>query len=85
MTTKPEPEYVRIKRRGAEHVARMIGKMTLEEQIEFWHRRTETLRERHDQQDKQPPSEIDWQGQPIPDRAALYDDIRGFSQTRRDD
>jgi hypothetical protein len=50
MTTNPEPECVRIKRKGAEHVNRLIGKMTLEEQLEFWRQRTATLRKGQKQQ-----------------------------------
>ena len=46
MTTNLEPECVRIKRRGAEHVARLTDKMTQEEQLAFWHQRTEALRQR---------------------------------------
>ena len=50
MTTNPEPECVRIKRRGAEHVTRLIGKMTLDEQLAFWRQRTDRLRKRQEQQ-----------------------------------
>lgn len=50
MTTNPEPECVRIKRRGNEHVRQLIGTMTLEEQLEFWRQRTEGLRKRQEQQ-----------------------------------
>jgi len=50
MTTNPEPECVRIKRQGADHVTRLIGKMTLEEQLEFWQQRTERLRKRQEKQ-----------------------------------
>ncbi len=46
MTAKPEPECVRIKRRGAEHVARLTERMTLQEQLQFWRIRTEALRQR---------------------------------------
>lgn len=50
MTTSPESHCVRIKRQGAEHVERLIKKMTLEEQLEFWRQRTATLRKRQKQQ-----------------------------------
>lgn len=50
MTAKPEPECVRLKRRGAEHVARLIERMTLEEQLQFWRNRTEALRQRQVEQ-----------------------------------
>ncbi|EIC22621.1 hypothetical protein [Thiorhodovibrio frisius] len=46
MTTNPEPECVRLKQRGAEYVAQLTNKMTLEEQLAFWHQRTAALRER---------------------------------------
>jgi hypothetical protein len=50
MTTNPEPECVRIKRRGAEHVTRLVGEMTLDEQLAFWRQRTDKLRKRQEQQ-----------------------------------
>ena len=50
MTAKPEPDCVRLKRRGAEHVARLIERMTLEEQLQFWRNRTEALRQRQVEQ-----------------------------------
>lgn len=50
MTTNPEPECVRLKRRGADHVSRLIEGMTLEEQLEFWRQRTETLRKKQAEQ-----------------------------------
>lgn len=50
MTTNPEPECVRLKQSGAEHVARLIERMTLEEQLEFWRNRTEALRHRQVEQ-----------------------------------
>ena len=46
MTTNPEPECVRLKRRGAEYVAQLTKEMTLEEQLAFWQQRTDALRER---------------------------------------
>lgn len=50
MTTNPEPECVRLKQSGAEHVARLIKGMTLEEQLQFWRNRTEVLRHRQVEQ-----------------------------------
>lgn len=50
MTTNPEPECVRLKQSGAEHVARLIERMTLEEQLQFWRNRTEVLRHRQVEQ-----------------------------------
>jgi len=55
MTTNPEPDCVRVKRRGAEQVNRLVSKMTLEEQLEFWRQRTEALRKRQEQ--RRQPSE----------------------------
>ena len=50
MTTNPEPECVHLKQSGAEHVARLIKGMTLEEQLQFWRNRTEALRHRQVEQ-----------------------------------
>ena len=50
MTTNPEPECIRLKQSGAEHVARLIKGMTLEEQLQFWRNRTEALRHRQVEQ-----------------------------------
>lgn len=52
MTTNPEPECVRLKQSGAEHVARLTERMTLEEQLQFWRNRTEALRQRQVEQRK---------------------------------
>ena len=38
-----EPECVAIKRRGAEHVGRLLAGKTQEEQLAFWQRRTAAL------------------------------------------
>ena len=35
-----EPECVALKRRGAEHVAKLVAGMSLQEQLEFWQQRT---------------------------------------------
>ncbi len=44
MTTKiREPECVMLKRRGAEHVAKLIAGLSLEEQLEFWQKRTQAM------------------------------------------
>ena len=57
MTTNPEPECVRLKQGGAEHVARLIEGMTLEEQLQFWRNRTQALRQRQVEQRKMRSSE----------------------------
>jgi hypothetical protein len=41
--TVREPECVAIKRRGAEHVTKLLAGKTPEEQLDFWQRRTEAL------------------------------------------
>ena len=41
-----EPECVAIKRRGQEHVLRLIEGMSREEELEFWRKRTEKMRAR---------------------------------------
>ena len=38
-----EPECVVLKRRGAEHVAKLIAGMSLQEQLEFWRKRTQAM------------------------------------------
>ncbi|MGH8476049.1 MAG: hypothetical protein ACRER2_09810, partial [Methylococcales bacterium] len=38
-----EPECVALKRRGAEHVAKLLVDMSLQEQVEFWRKRTKTM------------------------------------------
>ncbi len=38
-----EPECVTLKRRGAEYVAQLLLGKTQQEQLEFWHERTERL------------------------------------------
>jgi ribosomal protein L22 len=44
MTAKiHEPECVLLKRRGAEHVAKLIAGMSLQEQLEFWRKRTQAM------------------------------------------
>jgi hypothetical protein len=41
-----EPECVVLKRRGAKYVKKLIEGMSLEEQLEFWRKRTESMLER---------------------------------------
>jgi len=41
-----EPECVVLKRRGAKHVESLISGMSLQEQLEFWHKRTEAMLKR---------------------------------------
>lgn len=58
-----EAECVALKRRGAEHVAQMLlGKSRLEE-IEFWRKRTESLRS-HQSHNKVSSSQQARQGLP---------------------
>jgi hypothetical protein len=38
-----EPECVLLKRRGVEHVAKLIEKMSQQEQLEFWQERTKAM------------------------------------------
>ena len=35
-----EPECVMLKRRGAEHVAKLLASMSQQKQLEFWQKRT---------------------------------------------
>jgi len=43
MMTVREPECVVLKRRGAEHVAKLVAGMSLQEQLKFWQKRTEAM------------------------------------------
>jgi hypothetical protein len=38
-----EPECVVLKRRGAAHVAKLLVGMSLQEQLEFWRKRTNAM------------------------------------------
>ena len=38
-----EPECVTLKRRGAKHIAKLVAGMSLQEQLEFWRKRTEAM------------------------------------------
>jgi hypothetical protein len=38
-----EPECVILKRRGAKHVAKLVTGMSLQEQLEFWQKRTKAM------------------------------------------
>lgn len=38
-----EPQCVLLKRRGAEHVAKLITGMSQQEQLEFWRKRTKAM------------------------------------------
>ncbi len=53
MTTIRESECVAIKRRGAEYVTRLLAGMSREEQLAFWRERTEAMRKRQQQAQKQ--------------------------------
>ena len=52
MTTR-EPECVALKRRGAEYVGQLLAGKSKQEELEFWCKRTESLRSRQ----KPEPSE----------------------------
>ena len=41
-----EPECVLLKRRGAEYVRQLIAGMSVQEQLEFWRKRTDAMLER---------------------------------------
>ncbi len=43
MKTIHEPECVRLKRRGAEHVAKLLAGKSREEQLAYWRERTKDL------------------------------------------
>ncbi len=58
MTTR-EPECVILKRRGAEHVAQLLSGKSKQEELEFWDKRTESLR-------SQQKSERSGSGQDVP-------------------
>lgn len=45
MTTR-EPECVALKRRGAEYVGQLLSGKSKQEELEFWSKRTESLRSR---------------------------------------
>ena len=42
--TNREPEFMTWKRRGAERVRRLVEGMSSEEELKFWHKRTEDMR-----------------------------------------
>nr|VFJ96970.1 MAG: hypothetical protein BECKH772A_GA0070896_1011316 [Candidatus Kentron sp. H]VFJ97545.1 MAG: hypothetical protein BECKH772B_GA0070898_101144 [Candidatus Kentron sp. H]VFK03030.1 MAG: hypothetical protein BECKH772C_GA0070978_1011116 [Candidatus Kentron sp. H] len=44
-----EPECVLLKRRGAEHVGKLIAGMSRQEELAFWQKRTEMMLERQKQ------------------------------------
>jgi len=48
-----EPECVALKRRGAEYVAKMLLGMSLQEQLEFWRKRTELMLKRQSSKSKE--------------------------------
>ncbi len=52
MMTTYESECVVLKRRGAEHVAKLLANMSVQEQLAFWKQRTEQMRMRQEQQKK---------------------------------
>jgi hypothetical protein len=56
MTMLREPECVILKRRGAEYVAKLVAGMSLQEQLEFWRRRTEAMLVRQKQLSQKQPA-----------------------------
>ena len=42
--TNHEPEFMTWKRRGAERVRRLVEGMSMQEELEFWRKRTEDMR-----------------------------------------
>jgi hypothetical protein len=51
--TTNELDCIALKRRGAEHVAGLTARMSTQEQLEFWRKRTELMRLRQEEQRKQ--------------------------------
>ncbi|UHD16693.1 hypothetical protein [Thiocapsa bogorovii] len=51
--TTNELDCIEMKRRGADHVARLTARMSTQEQLEFWRKRTELMRLRQEQQHNQ--------------------------------
>ena len=47
--TNHEPECVALKRRGAEYVTQLLSGKSLQEELEFWSKRTERLRSQQKQ------------------------------------
>jgi hypothetical protein len=41
-----EPECILLKRRGAEHIRQLTAGMSVQEQLEFWKKRTDAMLER---------------------------------------
>lgn len=55
--TNREPEFMTWKRRGAKRVRRLVEGMSREEELEFWHKRTQNMRARQKAgHPKSPPS-----------------------------
>jgi len=63
MTKAPEPECVALKRRGAEHVAKLVAGMSLQEQLDFWRKRTAAMLIRQKNRQKGPASNPSFQSQ----------------------
>ena len=58
MTTH-EPECVAMKRRGAEYVARLLSGKSRQEELEFWHKRTQRLRSQQEREKTKPEQVIE--------------------------
>ena len=52
-----EPECVLLKRRGAAHVAKLIASMSLQEQLEFWRKRTQAMLARQEKSNQRKVAE----------------------------
>ncbi len=45
-----EPKCIRWKRKGAERIAELTAHMSREQELEFWHKKTQELRKRQNKQ-----------------------------------
>ena len=41
-----EPECIELKRKGSRYVESLVSGLTLQQQLEFWQKRTESMRNR---------------------------------------
>lgn len=47
-----EAKCVELKRHGAEHVEKLISGLTIQQQLEFWQQRTESMMKRQKETEK---------------------------------
>ena len=72
MTTR-ELECVILKRRGAEYVAQLLSGKSKREELEFWDKRTESLRSRKKSEQSGSGQDTPWQGAALDgDSATLH-------------